>query len=340
MRRQLLFLALAALGVLSAGGVLLYSCNHPPDGIPGTDSNQIRSSEGILGSTTAYRSANDPGNPYADQYKDWDRWVFNHLTDWKSATAQESDSPSFRFITVYLDKRGFVLPQLEEERQKRELIKAGSDESLDDLFQCTSFAAVGEMEDTMWSAMESAIDMLVEPYFPPIPEWVASALPRKAILLPEGYVAALDGLGSWSPADTGESNCHCGPTSAGPADLVTSTDGSRVLAREPEHWYLYDPSGRVLDDGPMGWWMLMYRSKHGDQWPAGMGDTALDGYTELTDTDSGEVISAWGWDANQTQPGVDPAPRDRHYFRILDAAQLKRILEIRKLGQAGGNGHV
>lgn len=338
MRTNIAVLGVAAAALLGSTAALLYSCNRP------AESQQAEAQRGIYTAPSPskapplFRAAHDPENPYRDVYRDWDYWVFSKLTDWRAAASTDDTLPDFRFVSVYLDKNGFVLPQLEEERQKRELIKSGSDEPLDVLFQCNKVAAVGVMEPQMWAAMEEAIDRLVEPYFPPIPGWVANALPKKAVLLPDGYVAALDGLGSWDASSIStESDCGCAAEASGSEDPVAASDGSLVKAHAPEHWYLYDPAGRLLEDGHSGWWILMYRSKHGDKLPAGRPrDIGLDGYTEWIDPESGEVLSAWGWDGNPTTPGVNPAPRDRHFFRTISAAQLLRLLQIRKSSNLGG----
>lgn len=79
MYRQMIILAFAALALSGAAAMLLYSCNRPANLEPGAGDPKGLSMQAIdTLDAVAYHPADDPQNPYARDYLDWDRWVFAH----------------------------------------------------------------------------------------------------------------------------------------------------------------------------------------------------------------------------------------------------------------------
>jgi len=71
------------------------------------------------------QSLDDPDNPYKDDYRDWDHWVYANLVPAPKAWKEGEYPENWDSLSAEVDENGYVIPMLETVRLREESIKSG-----------------------------------------------------------------------------------------------------------------------------------------------------------------------------------------------------------------------
>jgi hypothetical protein len=126
-----------------------------------------------------------PGNPYRDEYGQWDRWAYENAGPPLDSFDDAPGSGRLN-ISLEVDEQGFMLPllkQLELELKWRRDWGPSPFKAL----PYTVYAA-GEIDLELLERLNAACAEARAPYLSPVPRWLAENPPRWCMLLPDGRV--------------------------------------------------------------------------------------------------------------------------------------------------------
>lgn len=145
------------------------------------------------------RDINDPASPFAAEYADWDRWIY------EQALAGISRSPALnrveggQWYSAVVTKEGFIRPQLAELQEGLGRLSGAVPPSTEHCVNQVSF--YGLMDEQMKSALAARRNEIWAAACPRVPDWLAKAPAIRNMVLPSGEVITLGPLGSAAPAE-------------------------------------------------------------------------------------------------------------------------------------------
>jgi hypothetical protein len=249
--------------------------------------------------------------------------MYTHLQSFEDGTqlASVAEKGTHAYFVLF-DQEGFMLPYLETQRLFQEF-RAGHYPT-DPRNQMARAWAVGSMDDALYAAIPTAADEVVAPYFPEVPEWLATAPPIRALLLPNGNVATFGSLGSGSTEKrlAVDAGCPC------ESDLSSGTLSSCTR-------YLYGPYGTLLGESKI----LTYpipESLPGNPLSKGRLKVVPGGYLEFEDAVHGKVTSVWDFDGKYLGTALPSAQRPMQPFQALPGWQILRLYQAQQKLKAQG----
>jgi hypothetical protein len=236
------------------------------------------------------RGLDAEGNPYAGRYGAWDHWVYEHApgTDAKSMLAwYRGEGPEgYTMITTAVDKDGYVIPAVD-------YIRAINDpESEISRSKCTfMLEAGGQMEPDVLEGYRRAVAGAKAAWLPEIPDWLAKAPPKLAILREHEVLAYGEpgsGVDVW------------------PDDLASTLgDG------QDESWRRYSADGGLLAQTEPGqpWWLLNFTGFAGVLEGLGGEDNvryfAHEQYVVFSDKETRKVLAVYSIYGEKQPEGTD-----------------------------------
>ena len=196
----------------------------------------------------------DPNNPYAGQYAEWDIWAHEHFRpgmDAKAITAdltgEVPDAPrvlTVAFLQLAADAAGNLhLWTYQKVDGNGYLVPAATPHKEVDS-QNYAFAS-GPIERTVYDAWVLQVNAAVAIGYPPIPAFIGEHAPLSVVMVPNGEFAVK------------------GPLGLGDTENFDMQASSRMASRE--RWYRYSAEGELLGQTGVvgrGWhdnsWMLLY----------------------------------------------------------------------------------
>ncbi len=262
-----------------------------------------------------------PGNPYAGQYSDYDRWVYENALmmpeedirryyDYESPEAEawrQALPQDWQLLEGFADQQGFLLPELVVFARRTEQHNRPADWALEyfdtneavqwweysDLRDAVRIWAAGVPETAMMQAYYTNFSELQSAEYPPIPAWLGEQPPLEAIFVPNGEIL-----------------CH-GPLGL---KLPVGEDSNAWRFQHGELlWYRYSAEGRRLGtfDFPSPYspnWTLIY-------WP-GQTEQLQSLYTDNVWPNSRNGVLSVVLHEPETL-GNDPGSVDYHWPRPL-----------------------
>jgi hypothetical protein len=275
------------------------------------------------------KALNDPSNPFAGQYSEWDTRAFEVVTSLQSkgvlsqlseqATGLADNATGTHNFDYYVDERGFLVPKLLSIRIREDFYADGSRESMMDPYK--SFAHIFvpiKMSDEDYSRFNLTADKIVAEYFPSIPKWLADSPPvGGAIIYPKGEVVCFGAPASSQSSE--KSGSHMDDE-----DMSQSTHSSKI--------FLYNSQGRLLaqSDDPAP--ITVFAPHLGGYGLGGESfidkvsiQSTRDGYFILRDNKTHAVVRVVDYDGKPVSSVTIPPLRDLHNFFNVSADMLHRI---------------
>lgn len=181
--------------------------------------------------------------PYRAEYAAWDYWAYQHACDQQSPEFQQLISAGLPadWIWYYagVDKQGNLLPMLSNMREELEL-QYGLRQPGSDAACSFRLLSAGPMPAALKNKFVTARSSLRAEFCPAVPQWLAEAPPRHALLLDGGQVVALGEAGSGK-------------------DTMQATLWGRPETGA-DHWHLFGADGGLIREGEPGgqWWHLSF----------------------------------------------------------------------------------
>jgi hypothetical protein len=251
------------------------------------------------------RGLDDPENPYKDDYKAWDLWIYMH--ELSVLEAQGISNPGigrdgWSYYSMSVDEDGFPVPRLMEKRDRYERLKHGSDANTE-AGRCThSIQSMGAMDFDMQHRMQLAEDAVLGEYMPEIPQWLARGAPEWAMILPDGEVVT------------------CGPV--GSVNPLTLEPG----AEQNDRFYRYTPEGAFVDSTEPGqlWLQLFWDA---DRVIAKYNSDKVfcidrNGYLVIISTDTRKTVALYDLDGTRLNTSHPLDDRDGTRFRKMNSEEL------------------
>ena len=258
------------------------------------------------------RDLNDPANPYIDQYKPWDLWIFMHETsvlESQGVLNPWNERAGWEYFDMRIDENGFAVPRLVELNNRMERIKHGS-EAVSGQAACThSISATGIMDPAMRHGMYVAEDALRARYLPRIPEWLTRRLPLWAMIMESGEIVTeeLAGSGPYVPGNrSGDETCF----------RRYSADGVLLDSTEPGQLWLqlFFDADKVVD-------------KYNDR-KVFFRDS--NGYLIVYDNDTGKPVAVYDMDGTKLLKNHPLDDRDGTYFYKLHTSEMLEVFEAQQ----------
>ena len=238
------------------------------------------------------RDLDDPANPYREKYGAWDRWLYSNARNpsmeemqaFMSGTAPEG----YIYLRPTVTEEGWLIPQLEELRtqfqQQTDYLAYRTRPSC-----VLSFSSSGVADLETARGLEQARLKLWAELLPHAPAWLASAMPKRVVLLPDGGAVTYGPLGS--------------------ASKVSDAASFRYDAEgNPEVYYRYDAEGKEVSRTVPGqpWQELFLPGYTQDVLLAaaknGMIPIVLNGYTILASQATADPVTVYDYTGAQLQP--------------------------------------
>jgi hypothetical protein len=255
------------------------------------------------------RDLNDPENPYIDEYKPWDLWIFMHETGLLEAEGVLNpwiERSGWEYYDMRIDENGFAVPRLVELRNRLERLKRGS-EAAGEQTACThSISATGIMDPAIRHGMRVAEDAMHARYLPQIPEWLPRRLPVWAMILQSGEVVTCEpaGGGLYLP-DSGSGSATCFHRYSADGVLLDSTKPGQLWLQ------LFFDADKVLE-------------KYNDR---KVYFRDFNGYLVVHDIDSGKQMAVYDMDGTRLPRNHSLDDRDGTYFYKIYSSELHRVFE-------------
>jgi hypothetical protein len=260
------------------------------------------------------RGLNDSGNPYRDQYQEWDRWAHANakdlrMVDWGRWNAGEIPG-SVRMIDVHVGTDGYPIPILVDFAQQVQ--EKHAPETRDKNACSLSFMAYGEPPAGMLAQLQAAEMDLKAQYVPPIPRWLAENPPQWAIVLSGGEVVTSGELGSGRDVDAFYTwrSTWFNPDAAYRRYDAT---GKSIGAQAPgdEHWYkLFWPQ---------------YAQVLGKYDPAKSMVEFQNGYVIVKRYAGKDILAAYDYDGEQLPVTTDSRLRDGNVWDGLVGQEIPAL---------------
>jgi hypothetical protein len=266
------------------------------------------------------RDLDDPANPYKDSYGPWDRWImahaayptFDEMKAYQNGTAPEG----WIYLRPAVDHDGFLIPQLTELEGK--LLEQSDYKAFRSRPDCVlTFSAAGTMDAAVLAELEQSKLALWAAKMPAIPEWLAAAPAKRAVVLPSGEVASYGPLGA----------------GAGPIDAATwrfAADGT------PEVYYRYSAAGEELGRTVPGQpWHELFTPGYTEQIllgtsAAGQIPVVLNGYTLALDPATMEVSRVYDYDGAELPATTPTGARSGGMVVELEGELLVKIASVQQ----------
>ena len=217
---------------------------------------------GMDGTKVMVRPLDDPQNPFAGDYNDWDRWIYEHndpaleIADWRehleaspgNGLAEYSGS-QLQVLQGLVDAEGFLLPSEHVFRRKLDPAGMSAKEYFEQQYnsdqQTPPFSTLFAKGELTWEQYEDYLHVFERGgarEYPPIPAWIGENPPARMVVLPEGEILVLGEMGQ-------------GDTSK---DFWKNSHQHEQLMR----WYRYSAEGKLLEvleqRGMLGDWRNLY----------------------------------------------------------------------------------
>ncbi|MCC7476979.1 hypothetical protein IT575_00855 [bacterium] len=183
------------------------------------------------------RDINDPASPFAAQYSDWDRWIYEQALAKAGARGLVSmtQQEGGQWFSAVVTKDGFIKPQLAELEEGLGRLSGAVPPSTEHCVNQVSF--YGVMSEEMKQQLAARRSELWAEKYPRIPEWLAEKPAIRNMVMPNGDVVTLGPLGSALP----------------------STDASASAFAKPQAYHRYGPDGTLLGQTLIGeMWQALY----------------------------------------------------------------------------------
>jgi hypothetical protein len=262
------------------------------------------------------RGLDDPENPYRDDYKAWDLWIYMH--ELTVLEAQGISNPGigrdgWNYYSMSVDENGFPVPRLMATRDRYERLKHGSDANTE-AGRCThSIQAMGAMDFDMQHRMQLAEDAVLGEYLPEIPQWLVRGAPEWAMILPDGEVVTRGPVGSME---------QLAPAAA---------------ADQFECYYRYSPEGVLVDKTELGqlWLQLFWDA---DRVIAKYNSDKVyfvdrNGYLVVISTDTRKTAALYDLDGSRLNTSHPLDDRDGTRFYKIRGDELLRAFKAQQQAQ-------
>ena len=286
--------------VLVCISVCIYACVNDNTG------NTIQDNKTSSSSQVSVKSLDDPTNPYAGDYSEFDKWIYVHMVAERSRYSSQEEMPEgWVLIGAQATSDGCLIPYRQRLVIKYEGLrnpgKADNGNALKRVY------AEGNMPDDVRSIRRRILGEVKAAYFNCVPDWVLSTKHSAYKLVPNGDIIAVD----FSPnSSKSAGNSLCGSCDA------------------DELWYRYSPNGELLGLSERGWWWLYYNAVQSEA-PDGSCTSRADGYTYFENWETGEITSVWSWDGTRlSKDGLPSQLGDLIPFLMLDHDDLSLINEF------------
>jgi hypothetical protein len=262
------------------------------------------------------RDLDDPSNPYAGQYSDWDKWIFDQAKE-QAKTGNRRLPEGGKWYSAEVTNEGYVMPQLSALSTGLDRLRGTVPPSTE---HCTHMISMtGKMDPAMEEQLSASIGRVWAERYPAIPAWLADAPALRSMVLPNGDVVTLGELGSG-----------------------VTTGGKRVSGAQP--YFRYSPEGEMLGQTlPGEMWQALYVK----DWTAAVLLEQLKakrlprierGCTVFFDRESNAVGAVYSFDGQALAPDSDLSQREPALITELTATQLADIFEAQgKLQLAAHN---
>lgn len=261
------------------------------------------------------RPMEDPDNPFKDQYRPWDYWLYTNLDTESTGnlkditTKQRVSSTTFQYdsLITNVTEEGFLVPMEQGVREYEASVSDGSVRSYE--AQRKWVCGYGSVEHDVFQDCFQACDRIRAGFYPEVPNWlVQGTIPASCILLSDDYIVT--------------SNSVSGDKNSAHAD-----EGEN--AAEPHEYFLYDGEGNELGHGCGHWWFLIYAHRYPDrEVPVGEFTWLPGGIVEFRDSETDRPSSTWNWDATEIDSTATPPQNDRHWFQKLAPATVQQIFDF------------
>jgi hypothetical protein len=240
------------------------------------------------------RDLRDPKNPYKGKYAAYDLWIFAYA--WNQAQATEvrnsDEQQAGHWYSMAIDDKGWPVPQNLDQQHQYEKGAGGCSRSI------SAYGFMGEQLEVM---QQRDLLKVEAEHLPDIPQWLAEAPPSRAMLLPNGEVVTLGGIGE--------------PPAAMLDPMVYyrySAEGKeRSRTAHPSWWTLYWPDYPALHD------------QHADDvW------SEYSGYIARYDKDTGKCTAIYDYTGKRIRG--TPPQSDARYFRWLSGESLTDLYRLQQ----------
>ena len=265
------------------------------------------------------RALDDPDNPYRDEYRAWDFWLYHQA----EVTEEQSLNPYLQFnrpnnwqsLRGTVDESGFLVPQLR--MVSDEFYSAASEEGLAEQAPCHhSLFGEGEMDPAMLMGLRWEQASVKAAYLAPVPLWLAQAAPQWAMLMPDGEVVTY-----------------------GPRNL-DDVVWDEVAPGEPFNpkavYFRYSQQGLLLRQGKLGhyWWELYFegfdelvRNKNGiERWFI----LEENGYIYFYHQETNKLERLYNYDGTQLPTSQPPPVRPGHQLVWLNSGELPLLYDVQQ----------
>lgn len=254
----------------------------------------------------ALKALDDSANPYRDQYREWDNWIYKQAMTGPVAWRGSEEPENWTHCTTRVDDNGWLVPSSAFVREREEAMKAGSyDEFCEEIYY---LSAEGEMDPDLLQQMQQEEWLVRAEYYPRIPDWFGENPSKCAMFIPDGRIVTYGPVGSYVSAhEIRENEGFC--------------CGSRG-------YYLYDQDGKELNKSECTWFYLFYGLER--EWPEGECTGRKDGYFIFRDRLTDEILQIYDYDGTLLDTRIPPPMRDMHNFQMVPAFFISQLYEAQR----------
>ena len=297
----------ACLLVLVLSSVTLSSCNERK-----TSSNATN----LNGPAIRLMALDDPRNPYAGMYDEWDVWAHETLSSQERIEPYRSEQPTYEAFEgglgedpwdvrefYAIDKNGSLLPSVEEVRLFEEAFRTKAKNSLQNY---TLILVKGRLDPEIQARKRRSLNAVRASFYPTIPEWLGTNPPAQVTLMPNGDFIAWGDLG-------GVDDHH----------MPSHTSGDHYNS---EPFYRFDCLGNLLGSTEEHWWYLYYGLDKPK--PEGRLNDSQKGIITFLGA-RGELLSQWFYNGTEYDSSRVP-DFDAYAFLTLSKRQVETYYELQR----------
>jgi hypothetical protein len=275
-------------------------------------------------------SLDDPGNPYRNEYRDWDRWIFSHIDPRSSGTLgvwvtedteqMKKANPGEKITTLstQVDEEGWLVPITESIQRSEDRVSEGERSKEDEIYWAT---AIGVMDSKLKSAFNTEADRVHATIYGVIPAWLVASHPDTVMFLPNDWIVC----GRFQPSDLSD-DCHCNQESG------TGNSNPNALEHGPTVYTVKSRDGDVLY-GPCGNWQVEVFKAHGIENLLGdpQFDVQIDKQYKVRRLDrmTGKTL-AYDYDGTLLPAGEDATLHPQQRFVTLSFKVLQHLYDAQQ----------